>query len=223
MTADREVRTCDQQASPSICGSSSSSTRREASTRARRASRASRDRVAPDRAAARRRSPSCVALGAAVWMRRIFRAHTALVASTRALVEQRAAELELFGQPRRARSAEPPVGADLLPRRVQARRARPDPKLAGRAEARPPCVYARAEHGRRHLRVRPRRRATRSAARAPTCARSVEQVAEEVATRRSARERPEIDVEPFAGEAVACSRGVLTSILSNLCATPSST
>ena len=156
----------------------------------------------------------------AFWIGRIFRSYSHLQRQHAQLVERRASELEVFGR-RVAHDLDlAAFVADLLPDRVQGRE-RVRPEARGRPDARAPVRGPRAGARRQRLRLREVRRRPEPRTLARSIVEIVDQVVEEARAVDPA-ERPDIEVGPLPDCAVRCSRGVLASILGNLCATPSS-
>ena len=154
-----------------------------------------------------------VAIGALVWMLRLFRIHTRLLREHGELVERRANELEVFGR-RVAHDLLSPLSALTYCLGAFKRASESDPQLQDAMIRARTCVqraqtmvdgifeFARAG-GRPDLKA------------STDIREAIEQVAEEVRASDS-RERPDIEIDaPDAGKA-ACSRGVLVSVLTNL-------
>jgi signal transduction histidine kinase len=156
-----------------------------------------------------------VVIGALVllWLLVVFRAGARLEQAHTALVEQRAAELELFGT-RVAHDLLSPLSALTFCLGNFKRPAENDPTLQ---EA---LVRARSCVSRAQRMVESIFEFARAGGKPAQGARAdvlevAAQVAAEIRT-ADVRDRPEIEIEPFPSCAVACSAGVLSSLLANL-------
>ncbi|HEX7665213.1 MAG TPA: ATP-binding protein [Polyangiaceae bacterium] len=154
-----------------------------------------------------------VAIGAMVWIMRVFRLHTRLLREHGELVERRANELEVFGK-RVAHDLLSPLSALTYCLGAFKRASENDPTLQDAMARARTCVhraqsmvdgifeFARAGG-------RPDKRAKADISEA------IEQVAEEIKAAEP-HDRPDIEIDaPDAGK-IACSRGVLVSVLTNL-------
>ncbi len=154
-----------------------------------------------------------LAIAASVWVVRVFAAYARLLNAHGDLVERRAAELEQFGK-RVAHDLLSPLSALTYCLGAFKRASEDDPKLVdalGRARA---CV-ARARamvDGIFEFSLAGGNPARGESADVRDV---IDQVKEEISS-ADAKDRPDIVVEPFDQVDVACSRGVLTSILANL-------
>lgn len=154
-----------------------------------------------------------VGLVAAAWLWGLFRAHARLLRLHGEIVERRADELELFGR-RVAHDLLSPLSALTYCLAAFKRASESDPALKD-ALARARACVRRAQ-----TMVDGIFEFARSGGRPDAGARVdvgevVRQVVEEIAE-VDAKDRAEVVVEPFEPRAVACSRGVLMSVLSNL-------
>ena len=154
-----------------------------------------------------------LAVGAAVWMRRIFKAHTELMDVHAQLVEGRAAELELFGR-RVAHDLLSPLSALSFCLGAFKRASETDPKLADALRRARSCV-TRAQNMVDGIFEFSRAGGRPERGERSDVAEIVAQVTEEVRSTEGGDE-VEIVVEPLAAKEVACSRGVVTSIVSNI-------
>jgi signal transduction histidine kinase len=176
------------------------------------------------RIAAMRRRASRTALGlnglalavgivVLLWTLRVFRTGVRLEEAHRALVEQRAAELEVFGT-RVAHDLLSPLSALTFCLGAFKRPAEHDPAL-GEALARARSCVSRGQRM-----VESIFEFSRAGGRPPIGARAeVRDVAFQVAAEvRTAEQRdcPEVEIEDFPPFAVACTPGVLSSLLGNL-------
>jgi signal transduction histidine kinase len=152
-----------------------------------------------------------VALALAVFRR--FRAHDKLLAAHNALVEQRAAELEVFGS-RVAHDLLSPLSALTYCLAAFKRASEADPKLQDALTRARTCV-TRAQAMVHGIFEFSRAGGAPEAGGHADLREVVEQVAEEIRT-AEAIERPDVTVEPFEPCILACSPGVLGSVLSNL-------
>lgn len=154
-----------------------------------------------------------VAIGAMVWVLRLFRVHTRLLREHGELLERRANELEMFGK-RVAHDLLSPLSALTYCLGAFKRASESDPQLQDAMTRARTCVQ------RAQTMVDGIFEFARAGGRPDSNARTdireaIEQVAEEVRASDS-RDRPDIDIDaPDAGKA-ACSRGVLVSLLTNL-------
>jgi signal transduction histidine kinase len=154
-----------------------------------------------------------VAIAATVWLSGLFREHARLLQENSELTEQRAAELEVFGR-RVAHDLLSPLSSLTYCLTAFKRPADADPSLRDamlRAEA---CVV------RARTMVEGIFEFARSGGKPDAKARTplaevVEQIADDIGA-SDPRTRPEIVVEPLPDVQLACNRGVLTSLLSNL-------
>jgi signal transduction histidine kinase len=175
------------------------------------------DRIASEHSSAARHALILDALAvlltliATLWVLRLFRAHDRLLQAHTAVVERRADELELFGK-RVAHDLLSPLSALTYCLNAFRRVSENDPKLLQA------LVRARACVTRAQVMVDGIFEFSRSGGRPETSERAdlkavLDQVTDDV---RMADVPPEIVVERFEPHVVACSAGVLTSVLGNL-------
>jgi signal transduction histidine kinase len=154
-----------------------------------------------------------VAIAAAMWVSRLFQIHTRLLGEHAALVERRATELEGFGR-RVAHDLLSPISAVHYCLTAFKRASEKDRDLEDALHRASACVK------RAQGMVDGIFEFCRSGGRPEIGASTplievVEQVADEVLA-SEVLDRPEVQIDVFEPCAVACSRGVLTSILTNL-------
>ena len=154
-----------------------------------------------------------LAIAASVWVVRVFAAYARLLGEHGALVERRAAELEQFGK-RVAHDLLSPLSALTYCLGAFKHASEDDPKLAD-ALARARACVARARAMVEGIFEFSRAGGNPSRGERADVRDVIAEVGEEISS-VDGRDRPEIVVEPFAPIEVACSRGVLTSILANL-------
>ncbi len=154
-----------------------------------------------------------VAIGATAWMVKVFRVHTRLLREHGELVERRANELEIFGK-RVAHDLLSPLSALTYCLGAFKRASENDPTLKDAMARARTCVhraqsmvdgifeFARAGG-------RPDKRARADILEA------IEQVAEEIKAAEPL-DRPDIEIDAKDAGKIACSRGVLVSLLTNL-------
>ncbi len=154
-----------------------------------------------------------IGAAAVLWVRRVFRARARLEEAHRGLVEQRAAEAAAFGM-RVAHDLLSPLSALTYCLGAFKRAAEHDAALQ---EA---CARARACVSRAQRMVDSIFEFARAGGKPADGARAeVREIAEQVAAEVRAaelRDRPEVGIEPFPPLAVACTPGVLSSLLANL-------
>jgi signal transduction histidine kinase len=154
-----------------------------------------------------------VALLAAVWVSRLFQRHTRLLGEHAALIERRATELEGFGR-RIAHDLLSPLSAITFCLSAFKRASEKDATLEDALSRARACV--KHTHGMIEGIFEFCRSGGRPESSAATPIEEViERVADEILA-SDARERPEVHIELVEPCSVACSRGVLASILSNL-------
>jgi signal transduction histidine kinase len=154
-----------------------------------------------------------VAVAATLRVWRLFREHTRLLRNHGELLERRASELESFGR-RIAHDLLSPLSALTFCLSAFRRASEADPALRDASQRARACVL-RAQSMVEGIFEFSRAGGTPSPGAFTDVREIVEQVREEVCT-SELRERPEVEIEPFAACAVACAKGVLVSILTNL-------
>jgi signal transduction histidine kinase len=149
----------------------------------------------------------------AIWVLRRFRAHDRLLAAHTSVVTERAAELEVFGQ-RVAHDLLGPLSALTYCLGAFKRASETDPKLQDALTRARSCV-TRAQ-GMVYGIFEFARAGGRPEADGRADLRDIVEQVRDSAQAAEAAERPRVDVEPFEDVAVACTPGVLMSVLSNL-------
>lgn len=154
-----------------------------------------------------------VAIAATVWLSGLFRDHARLLHRHSELVEERATELEAFGR-RVAHDLLSPLTSLTFCLVAFRRVADADPVL-GDAMTRARACVSRAQSMVEGVFEFARAGGRPDPLAATPLGEVVEQVVEEVKS-TDARARPDIHIEPLPDVFLACNRGVLTSVLSNL-------